>query len=143
MPSDYERFWTQERFAVIGDSRKAAFPKLTYNGLKALGKTVYPVDPGAERIEGDAAYASLEALPETVDAAILEVPKSDTAEWVARVADAGIRSLWIHQQRDTPEAIELANQRGLDVLHGTCAVMYLQGGYHSIHKWINKLVGRY
>jgi predicted CoA-binding protein len=143
VPSNYETFWTHQRYAVIGDSRKATFPKLTYNGLKANGKTPYAVDPGAERIEGDAAYASLDALPETVDAAVLEVPKTETADWVERVADAGIKNLWIHQQRDTPEALEIAKQRGINVLHSTCAVMYLQGGYHSIHKWINKLIGKY
>ncbi len=143
MPSDYESFWTHQRYAVIGDSRKATFPRLTYNGLKAAGKTPYAVDPGSEQIEGDTAYANLDALPESVEAAVLEVPKAETAEWVGHVADAGIGQLWIHQQRDTPEALELAKQRGVHVLHGTCAVMYLQGGYHSIHKWINKLIGKY
>jgi len=143
VPSNYEAFWTHQRYAVIGDSRNATFPKLTYNGLKATGKTPYAVDPGAEQIDGDPVYPDLGALPEQVDAAVLEVPKTETTEWVGRVADAGIKNLWIHQQRDTPEALDLAKRRGIDVCHGTCAVMYLQGGYHSIHKWINKLIGKY
>jgi predicted CoA-binding protein len=143
LPSEYEAFWSHQRYVVIGDSRKTAFPKLTYKGLKANGKTPYAVDPGAEQVEGDPAYPDLAALPEAVEAAVLEVPKSDTVEWVERIADAGIKRLWIHQQRDTPEALDLAKQRGVDVLTGTCAVMYLQGGYHSIHKWINKLIGKY
>ena len=120
MPSNYETFWTHQRYAVIGDSRKSTFPKLTYNGLKANGKTPYAVDPGAERIENDPAYPSLDSLPQPVEAAVLEVPKEESATWVKHVADAGI------------------NAR-----HGSCAVMYLQGGYHSIHKWINKLIGKY
>jgi predicted CoA-binding protein len=143
VPSHYETFWTHDRFAVVGDSRKGTFPKLTYNGLKANGKTPYAVDPGAEQIEGDPAYASLAALPGPVDAVVLEVPKEETASWVQHVVDAGIKELWIHQMRDTPEALELAEKNGISVRHGTCAVMYLQGGYHSIHKWINKLFGKY
>ena len=143
MPSNYETFWAHDRYAVIGNSQKATFPKLTYNGLKANGKTPYAVDPGAERIEGDPAYASLDALPQPVEAAVLEVPKEETATWVKHVADAGIKNLWIHQRRETPEALELAEQHGINVRHGSCAVMYLQGGYHSIHKWIDKLTGKY
>ncbi len=143
MPSNYETFWTHERYAVVGHTGKSPFPKLTYGALKAKGKTTYAVDPGAEQVEGDRAYADLAALPGPVDAVVLEVPKEETAEWVRRVADAGIKDLWIHQQRDTPEAIVLAEQNGINVRHGTCAVMYLQGGYHAIHKWINKLVGKY
>ena len=143
MPSTYETFWTHDRFAVVGDSRKASFPRLTYDGLKANGKTCYAVDPGARQIDEDPVYSRLDALPEPVDAVVLEVPKAETASWVIQVANAGIKDLWIHQQRDTPEALDLAKQHGIHVLHGTCAVMYLQGGYHSIHKWINKLIGKY
>jgi hypothetical protein len=31
------------------------------------------------------------------------------------------------------------------MLTGTCAVMYLTQGftYHSIHKWLNKVLGKY
>jgi predicted CoA-binding protein len=143
MPSNYETFWTLDRYAIIGNSLKAPFPKLTHGGLKAQGKTVYAVDPGVQQIDGDQAYDDLDALPGPVDAVVLEVPKDETAQWVRRVADAGIKDLWIHQRRETPEALALARQSGINVRHGSCAVMYLQGGYHSIHKWINKLVGRY
>jgi predicted CoA-binding protein len=143
MPSNYETFWTLDRYAVVGNSAKAPFPKLTHGGLKVRGKTVYAVDPGTEQVEGDPAYDDLDALPGPVDAVVLEVPRDETAHWVRRVADAGIKDLWIHQRRETPEALALARQSGINVRHGSCAVMYLQGGYHSIHKWINKLLGKY
>jgi predicted CoA-binding protein len=81
------------------------------------------------------------------------VPAKDCEEWVRRSADAGVRHLWIHMGRDTPQALELARQRGLEVLTGTCAVMYVKQGftYHSLHKWVNQslhkwvnqLAGRY
>jgi hypothetical protein len=64
---------------------------------------------------------------------------------VREAAEAGIRNVWIHENRDTLEAIELARQEGLNVLTGTCAVMYVKQGfsYHSLHKWVNKLIGKY
>ncbi len=143
MPSDRETFFNADSYVVIGDSKQKPFPVLTYGALKARGSTVYPVDENATEIEGDRVYRALNELPGSVDAAVLEVEREDTAGWVERIADAGIRNLWIHMGRETPEALELARQRGLAVRHGTCAVMYLTGGYHKIHKWIEQLRGQY
>ena len=145
MASNHETFWDHGSFAVVGDEKKKNFPRLTYRGLKKLGKKVFPVDPSAGEIEGDTAYADLTRLPERVDAVVLEVPKQDTRDWVARAAEAGIEHVWIHMQRETPEALALAKDKGMNVRSGTCAVMYVTPGltYHSIHKWIMKLVGRY
>ena len=145
MPSDYENFWTKSSYAVVGHTAKKGFPMITYGELKKLGKKVFAVDPSAEAIGGDRAYPDLASLPEKVEAVIIEVPKEETKEWVAKAADAGIVNVWIHQRRDTPEALELAREKGLDVCHGSCAVMYVVPGfsYHSIHKWINKMLGKY
>jgi predicted CoA-binding protein len=143
MPSNYETFWTHERYAVVGHSARKPFPRLTYKALRGKGKAVYPVDPSANEIEGDSSHADFASLPGPVDAVVLELPKEETAEWVVRAADAGIKEVWIHLNRDTPEALALAKERGMNVRHGTCAVMYLQGGFHTIHKWINKLAGKY
>ena len=145
MASHFETFWDNHSFAVVGHAAKKNFPHLTYRGLKRLGKVVFAVDPSTEEIDGDRAHADLALLPEKVDAVVLEVPKQDTKDWVGKVADAGIKNVWIHMQRDTPEALALAKARGLDVRSGTCAVMYLTPGftYHSIHRWIMKLAGKY
>jgi len=143
--SSYETFWDHRSFAVVGHAGKKNFPRLTYHGLKQAGKVVFPVDPSVGDIDGDKTYADLEGLPENVDAVVLEVPKEETKDWVARAADAGITEVWIHMQRETPEALALAEEKRLNVRSGTCAVMYLTPGftYHSIHRWIMKLVGKY
>jgi len=145
MPSRHEQFWDHERFAFVGHDSVKEFPRLSYRELRGQGKTVFAVDPSAEEIEGDRTFVDLASLPETPDAVVLEVPKEETREWVGRVADAGIEKVWIHQGRDTPEALDLARERGLDVCTGTCAVMYVKPGfsYHTLHKWVNKLTGSY
>jgi predicted CoA-binding protein len=98
-----------------------------------------------EEIEGDATFPDLGALPQKVDAVVLETPREETADWVRQAADAGIQHVWIHMNRDTPEALELGRERGLEVRTGTCAVMYVKPGlsYHSVHKWINQALGSY
>ena len=145
MASNYETFWNNRSFAVVGHRAKKNFPHLTYRGLKRVGKVVFPVDTSVREIDGDRTYHNLEVLPEKVDASVLEVPKEETRDWVARAAEAGVKEVWIHMLRETPEALALAKEKGMNVRSGTCAVMYLGPGltYHSIHKGIMKLVGRY
>jgi predicted CoA-binding protein len=145
MPSNYETFFDLDSFAVVGRSAAKPFPVLSYRGLEARGKTVYAVDPSADSIDGDRAYPDLSALPSPVQGVILEVPKEETRDWVAAAADAGVRDVWVHMAHDTPEAIALAAEKGVNLRTGTCAVMYLQQGlsYHSIHKWIMQGLGKY
>jgi predicted CoA-binding protein len=143
MPSFHETFWQFERFAVVGHSARKNFPLLTYGGLKDRGKTVYPVDPSSETVEGDTAYPDLASLPGAVDAVVVEVPRDETEQWVRRAAEAGIKDVWLHQLSDTPEAVALAEKEGIRLRTGNCAVMYLRNGYHTIHRLIWRLRGRY
>ena len=145
MASQRQTFWERDSFALVGHTGKRPFPKLTYNALKRSGKTVYAVDASIDEIEGDRTFADLGALPTPVEAVVLELPKEETAAWVAKAADAGIKAVWIHQMTDTPEALELARQRGLEVCAGNCAVMYVRPGLsaHAPHRWIWRALGRY
>ena len=64
---------------------------------------------------------------------------------MAAAAQAGLRDVWIHMAHDTPEAVTLAKESGINLRTGTCAVMYVTPGltYHSLHKAIMKLAGKY
>lgn len=145
MTSAHEAFWTHSSYAFVGHSAKKGFPKISYGEAKKCGKTVFAVDPSVDQIEGDKTYPSLRALPQPVDGVVLEVPREETLEAVQQAAQAGIKNVWVHMNRDTPEAIEFARQNGLNMLTGTCAVMYLARGFnaHTIHGWLNKLFGKY
>ncbi len=146
MPSECERFWEGDSYAVVGHQGSSkAFPKITYGALKERGKTVYAIDPGTGEIEGDKAYPDFATLPHPVQAAVLELPKDETAAWVAKAADAGVTEIWIHQMTDTPEALAEAEKRGLKVITGHCAVMYNKPGFspHAIHRGIWKLLKKY
>jgi predicted CoA-binding protein len=145
MPSNHELFFLKQNYAVVGHTKASNFPSLTYHGLKKMGKTVFPVDPSVQEVDGDRTFPDLKSLPSPVDAIILEVPKSETKSWIARAADLGIKDVWIHMQRETGEALQLAKEKGMNVRTGTCAVMYVTPGFtfHSIHKLIMKLTGKF
>jgi hypothetical protein len=134
------------RYAVIGNgSSVRPFPKLTYGELKKSGKVVFPIDPSAEAIAGDRAYASLSALPEPVDAVVIEVPKTETLQWCKAAVDRGIKDIWLHANTDSPEVIEFTKEHGVRLRTGTCAVMYLHRGFsvHAVHRFINRMRGKY
>jgi len=145
MPSECEKFWDADVYTVVGASARRPFPKLTYNALKERGKTVFAVDTTAETIEGDVAYDDLSSLPRTPRAVVMELPKEETATWVARAADAGVTEVWLHQMTDTPEALAEADKHGMKVITGHCAVMYTKPGFsmHAPHRWIWKLLKKY
>ncbi|HLE00109.1 MAG TPA: CoA-binding protein [Bdellovibrionota bacterium] len=145
-----ERFWDAQIYLVIGNSAKMPFPRLTYLGLKANKKTVFAIDPASGSIEGDRAFADLKSFsgiserPEKIDAAVLELPNDETARWVSLLADFGIKKIWIHQDTETPQALQIAKERGVQVFTGTCAVMYLNSSFpHSFHRCIMKMTRRY
>ena len=83
MTSTRETFWEYGSFAVVGHSARRNFPRITYKRLRDAGKTVYAVDPSIDLIEGDTSYGDLAALPGPVEAAVLELPKDETADWVS------------------------------------------------------------
>ncbi len=146
MASSREEFWNLPSYAVIGESGSGRkFPELTYKGLKRLGKTVFAVDPAADRIDGDPVFRDLGSLPQPVEAAVLEVPKPNAAGWMERLVAAGIPNVWVHQSTETPEALEKAEGAQLRCEHGTCAVMYVTPGFtgHSFHRWVMKLAKKY
>jgi predicted CoA-binding protein len=145
MASGHEAFWTQSTYAFVGHSAKKGFPRISYGEAKKRGKKVFAVDPSVDDIDGDKTYPDLRSLPAKVDGIVVEVPREETLDVVRQAADAGIKNVWVHMNRETPEALEFARQNGLNLLTGTCAVMYLSQGFsaHAIHKWLNKLLRKY
>ena len=125
-------------------ARSRSLP-LSYSELRKTGRKVFAVDPSANEIAGDKTYPDLASLPERVDAVVLEVPKRETEDWVSKAFDAGVQNVWIHMNRETPEALALAREKGMNVYTGSCAVMYVKQGfsYHTLHKWIDQMTGNY
>ena len=145
MPSECEKFWDADVYAVVGASASKPFPKITYNALKERGKTVFAVDATVAAVEGDDAYDDLASLPQTPEAVVMELPKEETAAWVVKAAEAGATSVWMHQMTDTPEALAEAEKHGLTAITGHCAVMYNIPGFsmHAPHRWIWKVLKKY
>ena len=70
MSSNYKTFFDGIKYAAVGNSEKMNFPVLTYRGLKNLSKTIFPVDPKANEIDGDRVYRYISELPGPIDGII-------------------------------------------------------------------------
>lgn len=107
--------------AVVGMStneNKAAFAIPA--GLQAAGYRVIPVNPGAEQILGEKAYARLEDIPDPVDVVDVFRP-SDEAPAIARAAVAiGAKALWLQKRLRSSEAKEIAEDGGLVYVEDLC-----------------------
>lgn len=144
MKSKFESFFESERFAVVGRDTARPFPRLTFRGLLQQGKIAFPVDPSIGDVDGEKTYPDLASLPESVEAVVLEVPPKETAHWVRAAAEAGVRNVWLHMKTETPEALALGKELGMDLCFGTCAVQYVDSSFpHSVHKALRKLQGNW
>lgn len=140
-----EDFYRQGPVAIVGVSRnKKKFGRTVYAELKKKGIAVLPVNPNTDTIDGDKCYKDVASLPEDVKAMVVITPKNKTEEIVKQAGNKGIKHLWIQQMSDTPEALEIARQQGMNLIHGRCIMMFSEpvAGMHKFHRGIMKFFGR-
>lgn len=137
-------FYSQSHIAVIGVSRnKKKFGFMVFNELKNKGYKVVPVNINTDTIEGTACYKSIEALPSEITAAVVLTSKKNTSGVVQQLIQKGIKQLWIQQNSDTPEAIDLARNNGANLIYGKCIFMFSEpvAGMHKFHRSLSRFFG--
>ncbi len=122
--SSVENFLSQKNIAVIGVSRNTKkFGNTIYRSLKKKGYNVFPINPNAEKIEGDNCYPDLLSLPEKIDAVIINVPPEETEKVVLKVNKAGIKRVWLQQGSQSEKAINFSQENGIDCVSNECILM--------------------
>jgi hypothetical protein len=143
--ADVDAFISQRTLAVVGVSRSGKkFGNTIYRELKKKGYRVLAVHPQAAQVEGDPAYPSLAALPETVGGVVICVPPAQAEQVVREAAGAGIRRVWLQQGAESETAVRLGREKGLAVVAGECIMMFAApvGFPHNMHRWVWKLLGK-
>lgn len=142
-------FLSRPRLAVAGVSRKGdTAANGIYRALRKAGYRVYPVNPNAEEVEGDACYPSVGAIPDGVDGVVVATHPDVAAEVVRECVACGVPRVWLHRSFGTgsvsPEAVDVARAAGLDVIDGACPLMFLEPvdlGHRCI-RWILNARGK-
>jgi hypothetical protein len=75
-----------------------------------------------------------------VHAVLVVVPPQQAIEVVRDAAAAGIRHVWLQQGAESPEAVRVGAELGLNVVSGECILMFARPtGIHRAHRWIRRL----
>ncbi len=119
--------------ALIGasdDVTRIGGRPLRYLRESGFAGGIYPVNPKRETVQGMPAYASVAALPETPDVAILAVPAAATIQAVRECADRGVASAIVFSAgfAETDEAggamqqemVDIARRAGMRLLGPNC-----------------------
>ncbi|REJ72510.1 MAG: CoA-binding protein [Planctomycetota bacterium] len=122
-----EEFLAGSPFAVVGASRdRAKYGNKVLRAYQQTGRTVFPVNPQTDEVEGLTAYPDLSSLPETVYGVSIVTPPDVTEQIVEEAAALGVQHLWMQPGAESRAAIERAEKLGLNVIHsGPCALVVM------------------
>jgi predicted CoA-binding protein len=140
-----ENFINGKRIAVAGVSRSGKkFGNTIYTELKERGYQVFAVHPEAQEIGGEKCYPNLMSLKGQVDGVVICVPPRQVESVVQDAARAGLRNVWLQQGAESPEAIKLGKDLGLNLVSGKCILMYAPPvrSFHNFHRFFAKLFGK-
>jgi predicted CoA-binding protein len=145
-------FWGLKRIAVVGVSRDPKhFSTAIWQELRQRRYEAVPVNPAADRIDGQQCYARVQDIVPPVQGAVIMTPPHVTEQVVRDCAEAGIPHVWMHRGAGggpgavSQSAIAFCEANGIDVVAGYCPYMFLPGTpfFHGLHAFAKKLTGSY
>ena len=124
-----EEFLAQRRIAVAGVSRDPRQPaNLIYRRLRDTGHEVFPVNPNADVLEGDAAFATVCEIPGGVDGVVIVTTPEVAVRVTAACVTAGVPRVWLHRGMgpgsSSDAAVALCREHGIAVIPGGCPKMF-------------------
>jgi predicted CoA-binding protein len=126
-----DKFLTSEAFGVVGAStNRDKFGNKVVRAYQQKNHTVIPVNPRAERIEGESCVASVSDLPENVKSISVITPPKITEQVVELAIAKGIENIWMQPGAENKAAIDNGLKNNLNVIaDGSCLLVVF--GYHD------------
>jgi hypothetical protein len=107
--------------AVVGLSSKVLRPSHGVAAyMQAHGYRIIPVNPFEESVLGEKGYASLDAVPETVDVVVIFRRPEFVPEIVQAAIRKRVKAVWMQEGVVHHEAAEAARHAGLEVVMDRC-----------------------
>jgi predicted CoA-binding protein len=124
-----EEFLAQPRIAVAGVSRDSKQPaNLIYRRLRDTHHEVFPVNPNAEEVEGDRAYATVGEIAGGVDGVVVVTTPESADGVMVDCVNAGVPRVWLHRGIGpgsiSENAIAYGHEHGVSVIAGGCPNMF-------------------
>ncbi len=123
-----QAFLAADSFAVVGASvDRSKYGNKVLRCYQQHGRTVHPINPRAEVVEGLKAYPTLAALPAPVPAISVITSPAITEQVVRDAAAAGVQHIWMQPGAESDAAIRLAEELGLSVIAGGPCLLVVMG----------------
>ncbi|HET7354145.1 MAG TPA: CoA-binding protein [Gaiellaceae bacterium] len=141
-------FLTKKRVAVTGVSRapKQHGSNTVYKRLRDRGYDVFAVNPNADTVEGDVAYADLRSIPGGVEAVVIGTRPERADETMRECAELGIKHVWMHRSYGggsvSNSATAYGRERGITVIDGGCPCMFEPTSDFG-HRVMRRIYGRH
>ena len=147
-PEAANAFLSQPRITVVGASDdRSNFGGTVYRALRDHGVDVVPVHPTAATVAGDLCHPDLASVPD-LGAVLVMVNPAQAIDVVRTCLDRGVDRIWLFKGLGGPgavssEALQLCEERGVDVIAGACPLMFLEpvGLPHRVHRVFRRLNG--
>jgi hypothetical protein len=134
-----------KRIAIVGVSRSGRkFGNAAMRELKRRGFEVIPIHPEAARIDGEPCAPNLTAVRGRAQAVLVCVPPANVLPILREAAAVGLRCVWLQQGAESPEALAVGRELGLELIAGKCVLMYAPpvSSYHGWHRAFVRMIGR-
>lgn len=149
MNSMIQDFLAQKRIAIAGVSRhpQGEAANVVYRKLREAGYQVFPINPNAERVEGDRCYPNLKSISPPVDAVVIATRPEAAEQLVHECAEIGVSRVWMHRSFGPGSVSDAATQfcrdNQITVIPGGCPMMFCQpvDFGHKCMRWILNLTG--
>lgn len=103
--------------AVIGASaNRSKFGNKALRAFHHRGYTVVPINPNADVVEGQRAYATVLDYPDPIDEATVYVPPDIGRQVIDQIATKGIKKVWLNPGADARPVVERARSLGLNTI---------------------------
>ncbi|QDS88139.1 CoA binding domain protein [Rosistilla oblonga] len=120
-------FLAAKTFAVAGASpKREKYGNKVFRALLESGREVFPLNPAADEIEGQPAFATIADLPEVPDAVSIITPPQVTRRIIDDAIAAGVKHVWMQPGAEDEQASQAAREAGLNVIDdGSCILVLL------------------
>jgi hypothetical protein len=139
-----DHFLNTKTMAIAGASRdEKSFSYQVAVHLSKLGYKLWLINPQFDPSDKENnRIQTVSELPSDVTHLLVLTPAVQTESVVAESISKGIKNLWIQQYSETPNALKLARENGLNLVHHQCIFMFSQPeGMHKFHHRIKKFFG--
>jgi len=145
MENKKKHFWSGKNYAVVGVSdKKGKFGNAVFKEMKKRGYKVFPVNQKLNLFEDQMCYNNLNEISDPLDGVIIITGAEGAKKAIRDCINLKIKKVWLYPGSKCDEAINLAKENQIELIHKACPLLYLEPVKfpHSLHRWIAKLFGK-